>query len=219
MRVIHWGMIEYASAWHQQKELVREVAAGAPSAIVLCEHPSVITFGRKASDANIFLPKDVLEQRGVVCVSVDRGGDVTLHAPGQLIVYPIINLKLFGRDIKACLQKMEQASVAFLRDFGIVAKGQEGHGASAYRGVWVGSRKIASIGIGISRWVTYHGIGLNITTDLGLFDYIRPCGLDVRMTSLQDLTGQTLPMREAAERFAGHCVRIFDGQDHSSRIG
>ncbi|MEI8012048.1 MAG: lipoyl(octanoyl) transferase LipB [Candidatus Omnitrophota bacterium] len=213
MRVVRWGMIDYEDALQRQKKLVAEVAGGAPSVLVLCEHPATITLGRKASEANIFLSRQDLRQKGILCLSVDRGGDVTLHAPGQLIAYPIIDLKVFGRDIKMCLQKMEQASVDFLNDFGIVARCQAG---ASYRGVWVGPYKIASMGIGISRWITYHGIGLNITTDLALFQLIRPCGMNVRMTSLQELTGHYLPMDEAANNFADHFVRVFNGKNNSS---
>ena len=221
MRVMHWGMVDYAEALARQKELVRAVAGGASGVLVLCEHPVVITLGRKAAMSNILISGQDLERRGISLVAVDRGGDVTLHAPGQLVAYPVMDLKTMGRDIRMCLQKMEQASVDFLLDFDIVARGQEApeQGGPSYRGVWVGSRKIASMGIGISRWVTYHGIGLNISTDMGLFDLIRPCGLDVQMTSVKRLTGRVLPMREAAERFAEHFIRICDDKDRSSGAG
>ena len=144
-------------------------------------------------------------------VAADRGGDVTLHAPGQLVAYPILDLKTMGRDLGVYLRKLEQASVDFLLDFGIVAQGDNDR-----RGVWVGRSKIASIGIGVSHWVTYHGVGLNMTTDLELFKLIRPCGLDVAMTSVKKLTGKAPSMSVAAQKFAGHFLRVFDEKDNSS---
>ncbi len=205
LEVLQWGLISHGEAMKRQKELVRAIVAGGPSTLVLCEHPVTLTLGRASHERNLLLPLEELERRGFCVAHVDRGGDVTLHAPGQLVVYPVVDLKAMGRDLGAYLRKLEQASVAFLRDFDIVARGDEGR-----RGVWVGDEKIASIGIGVSRWVTYHGVAVNIATDLSLFKVIRPCGLDVRMTSVEQLTGQGISMALAAEKFTGHCLRIFN---------
>jgi lipoate-protein ligase B len=211
MQVIHCGLMEYERGLQLQKEFVREVAAGAPGVLLLCEHPVTLTLGRTYHQQNILATHDELVSRGVAVVAADRGGDVTLHAPGQLVAYPILDLKTMGRDLGIYLRKLEQASVDFLLDFGIVAQGDDDR-----RGVWVGRSKIASIGIGISHWVTYHGVGLNIMTDLELFKLIRPCGLDVTMTSLKKLTGRSPSMAVAAEKFAYHCLRVFNDKDHSS---
>ena len=203
-RFLHWGMVDYAEALTRQKEIVREVALGAQDALVLCEHPAVITLGRKSSEANILLARPDLASRGVRVISVDRGGDVTLHAPGQLIIYPIMNLKRAGLDIRRYLQKLEQVGVDLLGDFDIVATGDD-----ARRGVWVGKEKIASMGVGVSRWVTYHGMGLNVNTDLSLFGLIRPCGMDVRMTSLEKALGRSVAMEEARAGVERHFQRVF----------
>jgi lipoate-protein ligase B len=211
MRVVHWGMVPYSEALQRQKSLLDDVIAGAEPVLVTCEHPPTLTFGRASNEKNIFLPRETLLEKGFALVDVDRGGDVTLHAPGQLVVYPVMDLKGMGRDITAYLHKLEQACVDFLKDFGIVAKGDDGR-----RGVWVGERKIASIGIGVSRWVTYHGIGINISTDLGLFKVIRPCGLDVAMTSVKALTGQAPRMDDAARLFSEKFKRVLNGQYYSS---
>ena len=132
-----------------------------------------------------------IEERGVMITSVDRGGDVTLHAPGQLVVYPIFNLNKYGKDLKAYMEKLEEVAVDLLRNFGILAISISGK-----RGVFVGPEKIISIGVGVRKWVTYHGLGINVNTDLSLFNLIKPCGLDVRMTSMQKLKGHAVPMRD-----------------------
>ena len=211
MQVIQCGLIEYERALQLQKDFVREVVAGASGVLLLCEHPATLTLGRTSRPHNILVPQDELVRRGVSVAAADRGGDVTLHAPGQLVAYPILDLKIMGRDLGVYLRKLEQASVDFLLDFGIVAQGDNDR-----RGVWVGRAKIASIGIGVSRWVTYHGVGVNMTTDLELFKLIRPCGLDVAMTSVKKLTGKAPSMSVAAQKFAGHFLRVFDEKDHSS---
>ncbi len=210
MRVIHCGLVEYKKALDLQKDFVREVAAGAPGVLLLCEHPVTLTLGRASHPHNVLVARDELLRRDIAVVEADRGGDVTLHTPGQLVAYPILDLKTMGRDLGVYLRKLEQASVDFLLDFGIVAQGDKDR-----RGVWVGRRKIASIGIGVSHWVTYHGIGMNITTDLNLFKLIRPCGLDVTMTSVKELTGRELLMPVAAEKFADRFLEVFDDKDHS----
>ncbi len=206
MRIIHWGMIDYKESLSRQRMLVREVIDGAPSAVVFCEHPLTLTLGRAFKEKNFLYSRAELVRRGFSICMADRGGDVTLHAPGQLVVYPVMDLRRVGRDITAYLHKLEQACVDFLKDFDIVAKGDDDR-----RGVWVGSRKIASMGIGVSRWVAYHGIGINISTDLELFKAIRPCGLDVAMTSLKELTGRSLSMDVAALLFAEKSIKVFDG--------
>jgi lipoate-protein ligase B len=205
LRVQTWGSVNYVEALARQKALVCEVAAGAADILVLCEHPVTITLGRTAQEKNIFAHGDELARRGIAVVPVDRGGDVTLHAPGQLVIYPIINLKRAGLGLRDYLRKLEQVAVDFLRDFDIVATGDDGN-----RGVWVGPRKIASVGVGVSRWVTYHGMGLNISTDLELFRLIRPCGLDVVMTSIQDLAGTAPEMSKAAEAFERHFQKVLE---------
>ena len=215
MRVIYGGLVEYQRALERQKDFVREVRSGAEDVLFMCEHPAVLTLGRAYHRENILASYEFLAARGVSVVEVDRGGDVTLHAPGQLVVYPVLELKSRGRDLGVYLQKLEQATVDFLLDFGIVAQGDNDR-----RGVWVaGSRgrcKIASIGIGVSHWVTFHGVGLNISTDLALFKLIRPCGLDVAMTSVKELTNQSPLMPLAAEKFADKFLKVFDDTDHSS---
>ncbi len=187
-------MIDYDAAYRIQKESVARVLTGGTQVLLLCEHPVVITLGRLAQEANI-LNREAIERSGIRVVPIDRGGDVTLHAPGQLVVYPILNLAQSSRDLRLHMQKLEQVAIDLLRSFGIVA-----NRISGKTGVFVGPNKIVSLGIGVRKWVTFHGLGINVSTDLRLFDLIKPCGLDVRMTSMAQLKGEALKMGEVKDR-------------------
>ena len=191
MIVEDWGIINYAEGYERQKEYVQRVVEGAEDHLIFCEHPSVLTLGRMTNPESLLYQRKEIEGRGVMVTSVDRGGDVTLHAPGQLIVYPIFNLNRHGKDLKVYMEKLEEVAVDLLRNFGILAISISGK-----RGVFVVRDKIISIGVGVRKWVTYHGLGINVNTDLSLFNLIRPCGLDVRMTSMQKLKGFPVPMND-----------------------
>ncbi len=186
-----WGLIDYMQAYERQRQIVADVIAGAPERLIFCEHPPVLTLGRMTNPESLLYTRDIIESKGVVIHSIDRGGDVTLHAPGQLVVYPIVNLNNRGKDLKHYMEKLEQVAVDLLTDFGILAISIPGQ-----RGVFVGRDKIISIGVGVRKWVTYHGLGINVNTDLSLFNLIKPCGLNVRMTSMQKIKGQAVPMAE-----------------------
>ncbi len=182
MIVQDWGLIEYTQAFARQKDLVQQVLAGAPDHLICCEHPSVLTLGRMTHPDSLLYQRREIEAKGVAVVNVDRGGDVTLHAPGQLVIYPIVDLNRHGKNLKIYMEKLEELAVDLLKNFGILAISIPGK-----RGVFVGSDKIISIGVGVRKWVTYHGLGINVSTDLSLFRLIKPCGLDVHMTSMQKL--------------------------------
>ncbi len=204
MQIIDLGCISYGDALLRQKEQVRIVATGGADTLFLCEHPLTITLGRKTKQENIFFPEAELVRLGYSIVKADRGGDVTLHMPGQLVAYPIIGLKRKGQDIISYLHQLEQAVVDFLESFGIVAKGDDER-----RGVWIGRDKVACIGIGVSRWVTFHGVAINVTNDLSAFRVIRPCGLDVRMTSLEAATGIKIDRALAVSHLAQSFQKVF----------
>lgn len=188
------GLIDYAAAYGIQKECVARVLAGGAQVLFLCEHPAVITLGRLAQEANV-LDLETIRRQGIRVIPIDRGGDVTLHAPGQLVVYPILNLAQSNRDLRLYMHKLEQVTIALLKSFGIVASRIPGK-----TGVFVDPDKIASLGIGVRKWVTYHGLGINVNTDLKLFERIKPCGLDVRMTSIARIAGQPIDMSEVKQR-------------------
>lgn len=199
LQIEDWGLIEYQQAYARQRRIVDEVIAGGQGRLVFCEHPPVLTLGRMTNPDSLLFTRDQIQERGVDVVSIDRGGDVTLHSPGQLVVYAIMDLNKNGRDLKAYLEKLEQVTIDLLKDFGILAISIPGQ-----RGVFVGRDKIVSIGVGVRKWVTYHGLGINVSTDLSLFDLIKPCGLSVRMTSMQKLLGRPVEMKDVHKAFISH---------------
>lgn len=162
--------------------------------LLMVEHPPTVTIGLSGNRGDIVAEPARLARLGVQVVETNRGGEVTVHAPGQLVAYPIISLADRGRSLHRYLRDLEDWLVALCRSYGVPA-----HADSPYTGVWVEDRKIASIGIAARRWVTYHGIALNVAADLSLFDLIVPCGLrDVSMTSLERELGAAPPLEEVA---------------------
>ena len=203
-QVTNLGLIDYHKAYSLQKEAVENLLKGGPQVLFLCEHPTVITLGRLGKAGNIFFPKEELEKQDIEIVAIDRGGDVTLHAPGQLVAYPVFNLLRYGKDLHQFLYKLEQVAIDLLADFDIVANRISGR-----RGVWVKERKIASIGIGVRKWISFHGLGLNVNTDLNLFSMIKPCGLDVVMTSLRAIHKKDINMEEVKRKIVNCFERHF----------
>lgn len=206
------GLIDYEEALKVQKETVEEVINGGSPTLIFCEHPAVLTLGRLGSMTNILWPLEKLAKKNIKVISIDRGGEVTLHCPGQLVVYPIINLSDYQRDLKKYLSSLEQVVIDLLHDFGIVAKRIDGQ-----RGVWVGKKKIASVGIGVRKWVTYHGIAINVNTDLSLFSMIKPCGLNVQMTSMAKILGRPLALNEVKAKLFAQFHRFFSRNERAAR--
>jgi lipoyl(octanoyl) transferase len=199
------GRIDYAAALELQQQLATGRKQGTVSDhLLLLEHPHVITLGRNGHMENLLAGDDVLERAGIGFYPTDRGGDVTYHGPGQLVGYPILDLRDWQRDVGAYVRGLEQALIDTLADYGI-----EGGRIPKLTGVWVGERKIAAIGVHLSRWVTSHGFALNVSTDLTYFQYIVPCGLTRPVTSMAAL-GVRATMDEVGEHFARHFARVFD---------
>jgi len=188
--LLDFGRMEYGKALRLQKELAAMRAKGEiPDALILVEHDHVITLGRKTTPAN-FKPQEI------PVFEVERGGDATYHGPGQLVGYPIVLLT--DHDVRRHVRSMEEAIIRTARAFGVEGERLEGR-----PGIWVGGKKLASIGVAVTDWVTYHGFALNVNTDLSYFEHIRPCGLDpTAMTSMQKIKGQPLPFAEVKGRFA-----------------
>lgn len=183
------GLLRYAEAFTLQQDLVAQRKRGEiPDQLLFVEHPHVVTMGRNGHDENLLAAPDLLARSGIEFVRTDRGGDVTYHGPGQIVGYPIFDLRGWKRDVVAYVRGIEQVIIEALGSFGILAF-RDPSGT----GVWTGARngeqpaKIAAIGIHISRWVTSHGFALNLDTDLNYFRYIVPCGLTKPVTSMRAL--------------------------------
>ena len=199
------GRIDYASALQLQQQLAADRKQGLlPDQLLLLEHPHVITLGRNGHMENLLADDDILARAGISFYPTDRGGDVTYHGPGQLVGYPILDLRDWKRDVGAYVRAVEETIILTLADYGI-----EAGRIPKLTGVWVGGRKIAAIGVHLSRWVTSHGFALNVSTDLSYFQYIVPCGLTRPVTSMAAL-GVRASLDEVGAKLAVHFARIFD---------
>ena len=199
--------VPYAEALARQEALRDARLAGrGRDTVLLLEHPDVITFGRSARPGNARLSDAALRAAGYQVFRVGRGGDVTYHGPGQLVGYPILDLSRRGSDIHAYLRQLEGVLIDTLADFGIGGLRREG-----YAGVWLDDRrKIASIGVGVRRWITLHGFALNVSCDLERFRVIVPCGLSgVEMTSMSRELARPVALDAVSERVALHLDKAF----------
>ena len=197
--------MDYGKALELQRELVAARQQGSiPDQLLLLEHPHVITLGRNGRMENLLASDAALASAGISFYPINRGGDVTYHGPGQLVGYPILDLREWKRDVGAYVRAIEQAIIDTLADYGIFAGRIPG-----LTGVWVDQCKIAAIGVHIGRWVTSHGFALNVSTDLSYFQYIVPCGLNKSVTSMAQL-GARASMAEASRAVAAHFGRVFD---------
>jgi lipoyl(octanoyl) transferase len=182
--VTNLGRIGYAEAYERQRLLVdRRKRGEIADQLLIVEHPHVVTMGRNGHDTNVLAAPELLERAGIEFHHTDRGGDVTYHGPGQIVGYPIFDLREWKRDVMAYVRGLEQVLMDALGEFGIAATREQGA-----TGVWTPEGKIAAIGVHISRWVTSHGFALNVDTDLSYFRYIVPCGLTRPVTSMRALS-------------------------------
>lgn len=206
IKVLDLGLTDYFSAWETQKDIFQEVRQGRlESALILCQHRPVITLGRLAKRENIRFSEEQLKQKGIEMFAVERGGDVTYHGPGQIVAYPIFNLSLFKKDIHYFLRKLEEVILVFLSDFGI-----SGLRKAGLTGVWIGEKKIASLGISVRNWITFHGLSINIRKDdLENFHMIRPCGMDIEITSLESLLGRRIDTGIIKDKIVGNFKTVF----------
>jgi len=199
------GRVDYGAAFDLQRGLVERRKRGAiADQFLIVEHPHTITLGRNGHMENLLAHEDVLARAGVAFHHTDRGGDITYHGPGQIVGYPILDLRAWKRDVGAYVRAMEQVIIDTLADFGLA-----GERVPPWTGVWVAGAKIAAIGVHISRWVTSHGFALNVTTDLSYFQYIVPCGLVKPVTSMAAL-GVMARREEVIGRLVDHFGQVFD---------
>jgi len=209
------GKVGYSDGLRLQAEAVDRLRSdeGAEQ-LFLLEHPHVFTLGRAANRANILLSSDQLEERGIEVHETGRGGDVTYHGPGQIVGYPIINLKPDRCDVHRYVRDIEEVMIRAIADFGI-----DGSRIKGLTGVWIGDEKIGAIGVRIARWITSHGFALNVNTDLGYFGMIVPCGITHKgVTSMSKLLGRNLDIQEVARTLARHFGEVFDREIAVARI-
>jgi lipoyl(octanoyl) transferase len=209
-RTVHWtwlGRVSYLPTAALQREVRERLAAGTgPERLLLLEHAHVYTLGRNATPADVLLPAAELGARGIEVVETDRGGQVTYHGPGQLVGYPILDLNPDRRDLRRYVRDLQEVLVRVLAELGVAAEGGEGERI----GVWVGPRKIASLGIHLARWRTTHGFALNVDPDLAFFGGIVACGMpDIELTSIRRETGRAPALTELAERVVARFAEVF----------
>lgn len=199
------GRVDYREGLALQEQAVEQCRGGGPDQLLLLEHPNVFTLGRGADSSHILTDRERLESLAIEVHEIGRGGDVTYHGPGQLVGYPIVNLKPDRCDVHRYVRDIEEVLIRTIADFGVT-----GSRIPGLTGVWVGDEKIGAIGVRIARWITSHGFALNVNTDLSYFQMIVPCGIASKgVTSLSRLLGEAIEMEEVAELAAGHFGEVF----------
>jgi lipoate-protein ligase B len=204
--IIDVGLIDYQKAWELQRQLwSRRVEEELPDLLLILEHPHVITLGRRGNRSHLIASSEVLEAMKIPIFHVERGGDVTYHGPGQMVVYPILDLKEYGYRLIRYIGQLEEVILRVLIDFRI-----QGERDPLNRGVWVDGEKIASVGVAIKRWVSFHGFSLNYETNLKYFELINPCGLEgKKMTSMAKILGKEISRERLWERISFHSKEVF----------
>ena len=222
--IIHrLGLIDYKQAWDYQENLFKEIVdlkiknrneatnILPQNHLVFCEHPNVYTLGKSGKEDHLLLDKKGLLDNDVSFYKINRGGDITYHGPGQLVVYPIFDLEQFFTDIHKYMRLLEEAVIMTLLEYDIIAQRMEGQ-----TGVWLGvgsiqARKICAMGVKSSRWVTMHGLGFNVNSDLRYFDHIIPCGIsDKSVTSMANELGEKVDMKELSNKLLVNMSNLFE---------
>jgi lipoyl(octanoyl) transferase len=222
------GLVDYQQAWDYQERLLKEIVAvktqnralpdaeklSTPNYLLFCQHPHVYTLGKSGHEAHLLLDQDGLTEKNASFYKINRGGDITYHGPGQLVAYPILDLENFFTDIHQYLRLLEEAVIKTLAAYGLQAGRIAG-----LTGVWLdfeeqrNPRKICALGVKCSRWVTMHGLALNVNTDLGYFGNIVPCGIpDKAVTSLEKELGHAVPMEGVEEKLLAYFEELFDAK-------
>ena len=227
IQIQNWGIQKYNIAWSKQEQLLQSIIdikksnrslrkiKKTPNYLIFLEHHPVYSIGKSGDQGNLLIDNSILAERGIDYIKTNRGGDITFHGPGQLVVYPILDLDNFFTDIHKYLRNLEEVIIHTLSDFGI--KGQRSPGET---GVWLDidtpyARKICAMGIRASRWVTMHGFALNINTDLSYFDSIIPCGISEKsVTSMRKEVGKEIPFEKVVSKIKIH----FESQFEASLI-
>jgi lipoyl(octanoyl) transferase len=224
IRFIDLGLSEYSEAWSFQTSRHESIIAvkiqnragdvpaqATENYLIFCEHPHVFTLGKSGDEKNLVIPKENLSAISASYHQINRGGDITYHGPGQLVAYPVLDLENFFTDIHLYMRNMEEAVILTLRDFGMESGRVQG-----LTGVWIDgdkpgkARKICAMGVKTSRWVTLHGLALNVNADLNYFSYIVPCGIsDKAVTSMEKELGRTINMEEVKKSLLKNFITVF----------
>lgn len=217
-QVIDLGLIDYKEGWDYQTKLFNDILTvkaaqeKTPNYLVFCEHPNVYTLGKSGNEKNLLLPLDQLTDINATYYPINRGGDITYHGPGQLVVYPVIDLENFFTDIHKYMRTLEEAVIQTLAEFGL-----SGSRVKGLTGVWLdvdqSPRKICAFGVKTSRWVTMHGLALNVNTDLDYFKNIIACGIDDKdkgVTSMEKELGHSVDMNEVKAIIKNKIVSLFE---------
>ena len=219
------GLIDFQESWDYQEQLCKanvevklnqrkhpELAGFTKHHLLFCEHPLVYTLGKSGDESNLLAEQGTLAELGITYHKINRGGDITHHGPGQLVAYPILDLEKFFTDIHKYLRYLEEAAILTLKDYGITAGRYEG-----YTGVWldaddpIRARKICAMGIRCSRWITMHGLALNVNNDLSYFNNIIPCGIeDKQVTSIEKELGKKVDLTEVSNKLLLHLSKLFN---------
>ena len=195
----------YQKAWEVQKQVADEVIAGGPDTLLLVEHPPVLTLGASFHAENLLFTREQIEAKGVNVHETDRGGDVTYHGPGQLVMYPIFDVSRHGKDLHKWLRNLEETQLVLLKDLGL-----EGRRFPPHTGAWIGDEKVAAIGVKIRKWVSLHGIALNCSNDLKEFSLIIPCGIQgFGVTSLTQQLGSEVTVSEMKPLAINAFAQVF----------
>ena len=212
---LNLGLIEYKKAWDLQLDLwAKRVEGQLPDLLLFLEHPHVLTLGRRGNRTHLLASSETLGKLNIPIFHIERGGDVTYHGPGQLVVYPILDLKEYGWKLVRYIEQLEEVIIRTLSDFGI-----SGNRDPLNRGVWVDQQKIASVGVAVKRWVSLHGLALNYETDLTYFDLINPCGLQgIRMTSMAKALGTNVSRDRLYQRVHFHFEQVFERRWEEKRL-
>lgn len=206
LKTFDLGVLSYKEAYALQKRLLEaKKRMRAEDFLLLVEHPDIFTIGRTGSRKNLHVSEALLREKGVEVIDIDRGGDITFHGPGQLVAYPIFDLRNHGRDIRLFIKNLEIVLELTISAYGLKADRQ-----TAYTGLWVGGCKIGFIGVGISGWVTFHGLSLNADMDLGYFSMIRPCGIDgLAVNDLRGILDKDIDFDFLKRTLTEKCCEVF----------
>jgi lipoate-protein ligase B len=206
LKIYDCGLSEYIKILQLQHNLIdKRHQNKIPNTVLIVEHPAVITLGARQSANKLMISRDELAQKNINIVEIRRGGGTTAHNPGQLVFYPIINLKQLGLGISEYIRELENIGAKLIELIGVNSSRRKG-----FPGLWVDQRKIASIGVRVSKFITYHGMAINIQNDLRIFNFIKPCGLeDVEMTSVLKESGKKHSMKQVKKKLAELLIEHF----------